>query len=267
MRAMAQDPHKKATVAHRRLIGQLRRSNQPGAVAVAAHLEACEPATPCRSLACPVCGVAFQEAMVTVGDRFIRTPAWAVRDRTHQLTIVSETGCVGLDELSAEVFERVGTEIAAALADLGLPPALISLEASFNEDTTGRLPPHWCAHTHGFGLDWVSAAQERSLKDRFRPSPWVRNPVRIDLLDQRIAAQRYHFKAERYRRVTVLKTDHPTRKPFRDTDYRPLRPDQAVRLALVEHELGFGKRLLIHGIEEEAVRRHLASLGWPRDGP
>ena len=260
-------PDVKASLKQQRLIGQLHRSEIEGAAAVAAHLEACEPATLCRSLACPVCGRAFQEVMVTVGDRFIRTPARAVRNRTHQLTIVSETGCVGLDELSPEVFERVGAETTAALADLGLPPALISLEASYNEDETGRLPPHWCAHTHGFGLDWVSAAQERGLKDRFRPSPWVKNPVRIDLLDQRIAAQRYHFKSERFRRVTELVTDHPTRNPYRDTDYRPLRPDQAVRLALAEHELGFGKRLLIHGIEAEAVRRHLASLGWPRDGP
>lgn len=95
----------------------------------------------------------------------------------------------------------------------------------------------------------------------------MKGPVRIDPLDQRIAAQLYPFKVERFRRVTVLVTDHPTRRPYRDTIYRPLRPDQAVRLALVEHRLSFNRRLLIHGIEEEAIRRHLGALGWRRDGP
>lgn len=102
--------HAKASLAQQRLIGQLRRSETEGAAAVAAHLETCGPSTSCRSVACPICGLAFQGAALDLGEHFIRIPAQEIRNRTHLLTIVPDIGCVGPDELSVEVFERVGAE-------------------------------------------------------------------------------------------------------------------------------------------------------------
>lgn len=257
--------HAKATLARQHLIGQLRRSEVTAAARVADILGGCSTARPCRSAACPVCGAVLQEVLVAMGDQFIRIPARSVRNRTHALTIVPSTGCVAPDDLTVTVFEQVGAEITTALARLGYPPMLIGLEASMNEDTTGTVEPYWCVHGHTNGFDWPSATQQDGLKAAFPPSRWVKRPVRLDLLDDRIEGRRYPFKPERFRRVTSLVTDHPDRAPYRDSKHRALRPWQAVSLAIVEHELGFERRLLIHGIDQEAFREQLKGLGWPGD--
>ena len=89
---MARDPYAKATLVRARLIGQLRRSNEPGAAALAAVLDRCTSTTQCRSAACPVCGLAFQAAAVALVEEFIRTPARAIRNRMTAITIVPGTG-------------------------------------------------------------------------------------------------------------------------------------------------------------------------------
>lgn len=256
----------KATLAHQHLIGQLRRSEVEAAAWVAEVLDSCSTERPCRSGACPVCGAAIQEVMVAIGGQFICVPARNVRNRAHALTIVPSTGCVAPDDLTVAVFKQVGAEIAAALARLAYLPTLIGLEASFNEDVTGEVESHWCVHGHTNGVDWPSATQENELKAAFPPSHWVKRPVRLDLLDSRIEGRRYPFKAERFRRVTQLVTDDPVRAPYRDSKHRPLRPWQAVSLAIVEHELGFERRLLTHAIDEAAVGECFQGLGWPGDG-
>ena len=264
---MAHDPHTRATLARVRLIGQLRRSNRSGGAALAAVLADCTPPNPCRSAACPVCGLASQAAAVALVGEFIRTPARAVRNRVTALTIVPASGCVAPDQLAVADFERVGAEIAAALTKLNLPATIIGLEASFNEDTTGRFEDHWCVHTHAIQRDWLSAAQEKDLRAEFPPSELVKQPVHCDPLDRRTAGQDYPFKPERFRRVTVLKTDHQTRAPYRESKHRGPRPWQAVSLAIVEHQLGFSRRLLTHGIDEQLVQQRFQARGWARDGP
>lgn len=264
---MVHDANSKATHARRRLIGQLRGSEVPKAASLAAVLNACTDMHPCRSAACPVCGTALQQVAVSVVDQFIRVPARAIRSRMHALTIVPASGCLAPDDLTVEACERVGAEIAAAFARLGLLPCIIGLEVSFNEDQTGEVEPHWCVHGHANGLDWLSSTQVKDLRAAFPPSELVKRPIRCEPLDQDIRGRLYPFKPERLRRVTSLVEDDPERKPYRETKRRPLRPWQAVSLAIVDHQLGFQGRLLLHGIDEEAVRRHLAGLGWARDGP
>lgn len=264
---MAHDPHAKATLARARLIGQLRRSDETGAAAVAAVLAACTNVAPCRSAACPVCGLAFQATAVAVVEQHIRVPARAIRNRMTATTIVPATGCLAPDDLSVETCERVATEITAAFSTLGLPPAVIGFEVSFNEDTTGEVEPHWCPHGHSIGLNWLSAAQEEALRAAFPRTPLVKRPVKFDRLDKNPQGLRYPFKPEHVRRVTELVTDHPARAPYRDSKPRELRPWQAVSLAIVEHRRGFEGRLLTHGIDERVVRQQLQGLGWARDGP
>jgi len=264
---MARDPHTKASVARARLIGQLRRSDETGAAAFAAVLAACTPTDPCRSAACPVCGLAFQATAVALVEEFIRIPARAIRNRMTAITIVPASGIVAPEKLSVKDYEQVGTQVVAAFAAVDLPPTIIGLETSLNEDTTGRFDNHWCTHTHSIQQDWLSRAQEDGLKDRFLHSEKVRKTVECLPLDRRSEGYNYPFKFERVRRVTVLNTEHPTRKPFRESRRRELRPPQAVNLALVEHELGFSRRLLTHGIDERHVRQRLEAAGWGRDGP
>lgn len=264
---MAHDPQTKATRARARLIYQLGVSGNPRAAALADVLNACSPTAPCQSAACTTCGLAFQQAAVSATETFIGEPARRIRNRTTALTIVPASGCLPPDGFSPEAFERVGVEITTALAALGLPATLIALEASYNEDTTGEVEPHWSIHGHAVQLDWLSKAQDEALRAAFPSSRLVMRPVKCVPLDRKPEGRRYPFKPERRRRVTFLNDSDPNREPYRDTKSRPLRPPQAVSLALVEHELGFHRRLLTHGIDDEAVRRHLEGLGWPRDGP
>lgn len=264
---MAHDPQIKATLAHRQLIGQLRASDQPGAAALAGVLDHCTLVTPCRSAACPICALEFQQAAVSVVEQHIQVPARAIRNRMTATTIVPGTACLAPDDLTVEACQRVATEIMTAFAALGLPPAVIGFEVSFNEDVNGVVEPHWCPHGHSIGFDWLSAAQEKALRAAFPRTPLVKRPVKFDRLDKNPQGLRYPFKPEHVRRVTELVTDHPTRSPYPDSKRRGLRPWQAISLALVEHQRGFQGRLLTHGIDERVVRQQLQGLGWARDGP
>jgi len=264
---MAHDPHTKMTLARARLTSQLRKSELPGAAALAAVLAACTPSSPCRSAACPVCGLEFQATAVALVEEFIRKPSWTLRNRMTAITVVPTSGCVPPDVLAVEHFERVGAEIIAAFTALNLPATIIGLEASFNEDLTGEVEDHWCGHGHALQSDWLAAHQERALKDFFPRSSLVKRPIRCDKLDRRSAGLQYPFKPERARKVAWLNTSDPERAPFRATKRRELRSEQAPCLALVEHQLGFGRRLLTHGINERVVRQRLEAAGWARDGP
>ena len=146
-------------------------------------------------------------------------------------------------------------------------PSIVGLEVSFNEDATGKGDEHWSPHGHVLQLDWLSEAQESALRSAFSPSELVKRPVYYVPLDDDPQGRLYPFKPERIRRVTFLNKNDPRREPYLDTRRRGLRAGQSVALALVDHELGFSRRLLTHGIDREAVHRHLEGLGWPRDGP
>lgn len=136
-----------------------------------------------------------------------------------------------------------------------------------NEDPVGNRPPFWALHTHVHALDWPSEATLTRLRSNYPKSDLVARPVRCDLFDGDPRAPLYAFKPKRSHRERRRIMDDPERAPYWTTQDRPLRPDQAVELALIEHELGFDWRLLNHQIEEGAVITHLASVGWPRDGP
>ena len=261
------DPSKRADYARRRLIGQLRRAECPDATALADVLGNCTADTPCGSAACPCCGLAHQQAAVSAVDRFIREPARAIRARMTLVTIVPAAGCVAPNDLTVELCRQIINQVVATFARLDLPASVIGLEVSFNEDLTGEVEPHWCIHVHAIVYDWLSDAQGKALRAAFPRSRWAKRPVDIRALDQCVNGRLYPFKAERFRREAYLKTDDPRRGPYRATRSKDLRPEQAVSLAIVEHQLGFGQRLLSHKIDEGALKRHLEGLEWARDGP
>lgn len=114
-----------------------------GAHALADVLDGCSKRQPCRSAACPICGLAFQAAVVDVVDKFVARPARAFRDRMYAATVVPDAGCIAFDDLAAATFRKVAREISAAFVAVDLPPAIIGLEASFNEDQTGVVAQCW----------------------------------------------------------------------------------------------------------------------------
>lgn len=221
----------------------------------------------CGSAACPVCCGHHQAAASSLVDVFIQQPALAPRGRCTLVTVVPSIGIADPGTLTSQHFAEVRKALASALAAVGYSPAIFGIEASFVEDATGRFANHWSVHAHGIALDWPSAELERNLRAWFPPSGPILKPVDFERLDGRVNATLYAFKAERFRRDIRLAPATEKRASHRKGTRRPLRPKQAVELALVDHEVGFRDRLLTHGIDENHVGACLKALNWPRDGP
>lgn len=263
------DPQDRCATSQRRLIKQLRKSDVRGADCLADILARCSPAAPCGSAACYACGLKFQAAAVELVERFVRLPSREhARGRMTAITFIPTIGCVEPDELTADVFLRVRAKVKAALETVSLPPFVVGIEASFNEDLTEEVDQHWCGHAHGIGYGWLSAEQESELRAAFPRSAMVKRPILIDCLDKEINGRLYAFKPERNRRQTYLVAKPKRgRNPYRDTRRKSLRPWQAVKLAMVEHDVGFDGRLLTHGLDEGVVKQHSDGWKWARDGP
>jgi hypothetical protein len=124
-------------------------------------------------------------------------------------------------------------------------------------------------HGHGIGLDWLSDAQDTNLREVVPATDLIRRPVDVRELDGRLNGPNYAVKPDRFQRESYVVTPKPGsgRGPYRDTRYHPLRVEQAVELALVEHEVGLRARVITHGIADEVVERHLGGFNWARDGP
>ena len=253
---------------HRRLIRQLREAGRPKDLRQANVLARCTEERPCRSAACIHCGRDFQSLALDTVERDIRNPARReLRGRVSAFTIVPTTGCLAPGKLTAAACRRVVADVTTAFDDCGISTFAVSLDISFNEDETGKLEPHWCAHTHGDVLDYLTTEQDEALRKHFPRSRLVAVPVVVTPLDSKDTGPLYSFKPDRGRRVAYLNKRNPDRRPHRDTRRRDLRPWQAVELAHVEHELGFDARLTTGGIDEEALRTAFDAFYHARDGP
>lgn len=256
--------------AHQRLILQLREAGGSCNGQLARMLEGCALGRRCKSGACILCGRTLQLAMFELIEKHLREPARrTMRWRMSAVTIIPAEGIVLPGELTVESCWRAMEGIVAALNQAGLTPAVGGFDVSFNEDEEGENLPHWSAHGHLTTNDWLSSKQKEVLRAAVSPSAWVRRPVKVLTLDDRDNGPLYTIKPDRARKVSYLDSSkvHLGRAPFRNTHRRDLRPDQAVALAQVEHELGLRNRVLFRGIPEDAVRTALCWLYWPQDGP
>ncbi len=252
-----------------RLVRYLRASGARGAGALAAILESCTATIPCQSGACLHCGRDLQRAHARLVEEAIRTPARALRNRASQITLVPASACVEPGALTAELLASVRETTALTAMAAGLGPTVFGIDISYNVDLEGETDPHWMPHGHGTSLDWLSKAQDKALRSGFPASDLIRRPVDIRELDGRQNGPDYAAKPDRFQRESYVVTPKPgaDRGPYRDTRYHPLRAEQAVELALVEHEVGLRARVVTHGIADEVVERALGGFNWARDGP
>ena len=250
-----------------KLIGGLRDGRGPAVHRLADILAKCRPNRPCRSPACPLCAREAQRCTFSLIEATIRRPARELqRNRMTMLTVVPAAGIIAPEELTAEACRAVAAEIRAGIAAVGLP-AVGTLEVSFNEDATGKVEPHWCAHGHPILPNWLDDRQRDLLSERFPRVELGRRPIDIRELDQRENAPLYANKSDHVRRVSYLDTSNPNRKPYRNTRRRELRPEQAAMLALVEHRLGFLNRLITNRISKNAIGAAFEGFYDARDGP
>lgn len=250
------------------LVRHLRSDGEADAVALAERVAACAPDRPCNSGACPVCGLRFQQKAAGLVERFIRAPSREVRGRAHMLTIIPAEGVIELGRLDPDDFSAVRALVRSLFEKLRLPPAIIGIEAAAHEDPTRSVEPIWVIHAHALGVDWLTEAERNELGSEVSAHPRVKRPVKYQALDARPNADLYPFKPQRERSVTNWVRNErgdPTRD--RESKDRPLRPDQAVELALVDDAVGFKGRLALHQIDRGAVRQHWRACSQARDGP
>lgn len=248
---------------------RLRAASSLPTACLGVVLSRCRPARPCLSGACLTCGRELQKGHAALVEAVIRTPARAIRNRATALTLVPAVGCVEPGALSPDTFEAIREAVMAAAIGAGLGPTVFALDISFNTDREGGAEPYWMGHVHGTGLDWLSPAQDASLRRLCPSTDRIARPVKVDHLDGRSNWQDYAAKPDRFQRESYIVRPKrgSDRAPFRDTRQRPLRAEQAVELALVEHEFGLRGRVFTHGISNEVVDRHLGGWNWARDGP
>lgn len=254
---------------HRNLIRHLNDAELPGADALARILERCSDRRPCCSAACPHCGREFQLSLFKLYREQIKAPALARhRGRTSVLTIVPPAGIVEPGDLCADDLYRVANEVADALAACSLPPAIVTLDVSYNEDEHGRTPDHWCVHAQGVVANWLSKRDLKALRAHFPRTSRIQKPVDTDTLDRNPRGALYHLKPDRCRRISYVVPAVPGgRNTYRDTKRHSLRPDQRVALALAEHEVGFDGRLITHELGADARGALFDAFYRVRDGP
>ena len=125
------------------------------------------------------------------------------------LTIVPTSGTFEPDKLSIDACLEARDEVLAKLMRCGVPPALGCFEVAFNEDETGEVAPHWCAHSHHHVLDWPDNDCDWRLREAFPATAMTKRPVKWVALDGRPNAFAYLFKPDRDRRVTYLEASNP----------------------------------------------------------
>ena len=252
---------KKLAVWRQKLIRWLSQAGGKLEVALSRILASCTRDTPCRNAACPMCGLCYQIVGVAAIEELLDPHTRKFRGRMSLVTIIPEVGLIAPGQLRPHHYGQVKAKVEAAFRENGLEPALGCVEASFEEDLSGRVADHWALHAHVIVAEWLSLEQTAGLISAFPRSDRIGRPVMWQRLDDELAVRAYPFKPERFRGVSqdFGVTD---RKPPRQ---RELRHWQAVELARVEHQVGLVRKLISHGIDIETLHKHFNSMKRSRD--
>lgn len=230
------------------------------ATELSSKLDACAPASPCGSGACPACGEAFQREFAAAARLFIEQQ-WCRRSAIVCVGIalpglaVPPGGLAGLNLPAAKrrVQDRLGR------AGVGL--AVGAWDYSMNEHWTARYAPFWLRHLHLLIGTGDPGALREGLKRSFPNSDAVPRPVKVQAWDGRENALLYLLKPKFDRRIGV---DNAERFSPKTGEWRLCRATSPQRLRSAER-----LELLLHLDEigpEGRVFMRKAQLRQTRDG-
>lgn len=214
------------------------------------RLDECSPGDRCASAACPGCLRRMRRVLVGSG--------MALLDELHWEPGMGIIACVvpgtqfkagTLENFDIErESERIRTRFArSSLAD---QPIFGGWDFSFNEHSEGEWAPFWQPHLYVL-MPAVTDIKEAKpvLKDTFAMADTVPRPVRIQALEEPLAAITYSYKAFFQRRITYVADNGRL-----NTSDRPLRPNQERELRLFLDHIGFTGRLFLRNIRRRGSR-------------
>lgn len=222
----------------------LRKGTTTAELNLAALLNGCAPQIRCRSGACPECTYAAQ----TLYGRMLRTFIDAHKgSKTIAMVTIILPALIPPGTLSKAEHQRTAERLKYALRAASVPWLVGGVDLSFNEHATGRYPPGWSWHVHGFVATKDIDKLRKRLKRRFPPTDAVPRPVKVVVWDGRLEALRYVLKGDFERRVG--RDDGVRHGPFgrqrtcRVTDKQRLRSHEKRDLMLHLHNIGLQGRL------------------------
>jgi hypothetical protein len=175
----------------------------------------------------------------------------------RSVSIVPDIGQVPAGRLSTFNYRAFKTRMKNDLAAAGVDRYFLALDASFDHVKGSRLRGHWQLHFWGVVLDG-SFPRIDELKKLMNESDRVDRPVWISpapIQPRSIrAVVAYAVKSRFDRREKMLKT-RPGRRPFWDTQSRPLLGLPLIELMVFLDNIGPHGRLLTKGVDFEALQR------------
>lgn len=212
----------------------LNKHGTEEANAIACMIDRCRPTSACGLWVCPKCRHEVQtELSAAVVD------LWDPDKPTTTVTLIPKDGVIPYDELQAfdpKLFGRRHTEALKRAWGKG-KVAMVVVELSLN--TFDNANPVWQAHLHVTLEGKLSRDAEKRIRRRYAAVPelGIHRPVRIQVAapGDLATVTEYPLKGV-MRRSGYICQPKPERKrnPYRDTRSQPLKPDQAVTLALMQ---------------------------------
>lgn len=240
---------------------------EPRATELSSKLDACAPASPCGSGACPACGEAFQRDFAAAAGRFIENL------RCRRGAIV----CVGIaqPDLAVPLGGLAGLNLPAAKrrvqnrlgkADVGL--AFGAWDYSVNEHRTERYAPSWLPHLHLLVGTGDPGALREGLKRSFPHSDAVPRPVKVQAWDGRENALLYLLKDKFDRRIGVdnavrFSPKTGERRLCRATSHQRLRSAERLELLLHLDEIGPEGRVFMRKAQLRRTRAGMKIVAMP----
>lgn len=214
----------------------------------------CRSDAPCQLWACPKCCHEFQTGLATAVVEL-----WDPDKPTTTITLIPKDGVIPYDELQdfdLINFVRRHTEALKRAWGKG-KVAMVVVELSLN--TFDNANPVWQAHLHVTLEGELSRDAEKRIRRRYAAVPelGIHRPVRIVVAapGDLATVTEYPLKGVMRRSgYTCQPKPERKRKPHRDTASQPLKPDQAVRLALIQADYDVVAPVNLVGMKPSAKR-------------
>jgi hypothetical protein len=231
------------------MVKRLRRhgDDEPLAMELADRLASCEPARPCASGACPICGRSHQRWFVEqCRSLLLSLPA---NTRLYTMSLVPDFGRCKWNKLKEFDVAAIKLKVIRILRSSGVNLAFGGIDFSVNIDCDCTAPYLQAQFYLIFAGN--KSFEKETLRIELNKSGKINRPVRITEFDGNNAGFAYALKYEFFRREGYLQPPdlrNDSRSSL-NTRNRSIRGRAAVQLAMLLERLGLEARLFLIGVK------------------
>jgi hypothetical protein len=214
-------------------------------------LSTCRPKKPCTSAACPKCTFTFREVITNLHSDL----------RSHGIKLDGCLTVIGNETISTAARKKGKTETALSIIDnfIGdlseafdeacITIVIGAIDISWQESRDNEFPAHARPHLHALVLSSEVSRGRSSLNKYFRSSDLVTRPVQLDPYDGSAQWLRYLLKYPDQRAIRTR--NH--KGNWLPASYKSPTVDQQSLQAEILHGIGWGKRMLLRGVEIQKI--------------